>query len=141
MKYYLAYGSNLNKEQMHMRCPGAVPIGTMLLKGFELQFRSPGVLTIEEKAEGKVPIGIWKVDEQHEKALYRYEGYPRVYYKKEVEISKDRKAFVYIMNEGRQLCGTSLNYYDICRRGYKDFGLDEKYLKEALKRSTEGMTE
>ena len=140
MKYYLAYGSNLNKEQMHMRCPGAVPIGTMLLKGFELQLRSPGVLTIEEKAEGKVPIGIWKVDEQHEKALDRYEGYPRVYYKKEVEISKDRKAFVYIMNEGRQLCGTSLNYYDICRRGYKDFGFDEKYLKEALKRSTEGMT-
>ena len=109
MKYYLAYGSNLNKEQMAYRCPGAVPVGTMMLEGYELLFRAPGVLTIEENAEGKVPIGIWKVDEQHEKALDRYEGYPRVYYKKEVEISKGRKAFVYIMNEGRQLCGTSLN--------------------------------
>ena len=141
MKYYLAYGSNLNKEQMAYRCPGAIPVGTMMLEGYELLFRAPGVLTIEEKAEGKVPIGIWKVNERHEKALDRYEGYPRVYHKKEVEISNERKAFVYIMNEGRQLCGTSLNYYDICRRGYKDFGLDEKYLKEALKRSTEGMTE
>ena len=142
MKYYLAYGSNLNKEQMAYRCPGAIPVGTAMLEGYELLFKGSavGVLTIEKKKGGKVPIGIWKVDEQHEKALDRYEGYPRVYYKKEVEISKGRKAFVYIMNEGRQLCGTSLNYYDICRRGYKDFGLDEKYLKEALKRSTEGMT-
>ena len=56
MKYYLAYGSNLNKEQMQMRCPGAVPIGTMLLKGFELQFKGP--LTIKKKNGGRVPIGI-----------------------------------------------------------------------------------
>ena len=36
MKYYLAYGSNLNKKQMQMRCPGAKCIGTMVLKGYEL---------------------------------------------------------------------------------------------------------
>ena len=59
MKYYLAYGSNLNKEQMAYRCPGAIPVGTMMLEGYELLFRAPGVLTIEENAEGKVPIGIW----------------------------------------------------------------------------------
>ena len=27
MKLYLAYGSNLNKEQMAYRCPDAVPVG------------------------------------------------------------------------------------------------------------------
>ena len=45
------------------------------------------------------------------------------------------------MNEGRELCGTNDYYYDICKQGYKDFGLDEKYLEDALKRSMEGMEE
>ena len=141
MKYYLAYGSNLNKEQMAYRCPGAIPVGTMTLDGYELLFRAPGVLTIEEKAGCKVPIGIWKVDEQHEMALDHYEGFPRVYYKKEVRISKRKKGFVYIMNECRELCGTNDYYYDICKQGYRDFCLDEKYLEEALKRSTEDKSE
>ena len=26
-KIYIAYGSNMNKEQMAVRCPNAVPIG------------------------------------------------------------------------------------------------------------------
>ena len=141
MKYYLAYGSNLNKEQMGRRCPGAIPVGTMMLEGYELAFRMPGVLTIDEKEGGKVPVGIWKVDEQHEMALDYYEGFPRVYYKKEVRIPKRKKGFVYIMNEGRELFGTNDYYYDICKQGYKDFGLDEKYLEDALKRSMEGMEE
>ena len=141
MKYYLAYGSNLNKEQMAYRCPGAIPVGTMTLDGYELLFRAPGVLTSEEKAGCQVPSGIWKVDEQHEMALDHYEGFPRVYYKKEVRISKRKKGFVYIMNEGRELCGTNDYYYDICKQGYRDFCLDEKYLEEALKRSTEDKSE
>ena len=54
MKYYLAYGSNLNKEQMQKRCPGAVPVGTMTLKGFELKFKGP--LTIEKKNGGRPTV-------------------------------------------------------------------------------------
>ena len=38
-RYYLAYGSNLNRKQMQMRCPGAKPIGTALLEGYELLFK------------------------------------------------------------------------------------------------------
>ena len=77
MKYYLAYGSNLNKEQMQKRCPGAVPVGAMVLKGYELRFRGP--LTIVKKKGGRVPLGIWQVSEEDEKSLDRYEGFPMVY--------------------------------------------------------------
>ena len=135
MKYYLAYGSNLNKEQMQKRCPGAVPVGTMTLKGFELIFKGP--LTIEKKNGGRVPLGIWQVNEEHEKSLDRYEGFPRFYYKKEVIIPGDKTAFIYIMDERLGVKGTSRHYYDVCAQGYKDFGLDEKYLKDALKKSLE----
>ena len=135
MKYYLAYGSNLNKEQMQKRCPGAVPVGTMVLKGYELRFRGP--LTIVKKKGGRVPLGIWQVNEEHEKALDRYEGFPRFYGKEEVSIPGGRKGFIYIMDERLGVKGTSRQYYDICCKGYEDFGLDEKYLKDALKKSLE----
>lgn len=135
MKYYLAYGSNLNKQQMEKRCPGAVPVGTMVLKGYELVFK--GLLTIEKKRGGRVPLGIWQVNEEHEKALDRYEGFPTFYYKKEVIIPGDKTAFIYIMNERMSSRTTTRHYYDVCAQGYKDFGLDEKYLKEALKKSLE----
>ena len=137
MKYYLAYGSNLNKEQMQKRCPGAVPVGTMTLKGFELKFKGP--LTIEKKNGGRVTLGIWQVNEEHEKALDRYEGFPRFYYKKEVISPGDKTAFIYIMDERLGVKGTSRQYYDICCKGYEDFGLDLQYINDALKRSLEEM--
>ena len=56
MKYYLAYGSNLNIRQMQMRCPGAKPVGTMVLEDYELLFKGSktgSYLTIEKKREAR----------------------------------------------------------------------------------------
>ena len=94
MKYYLAYGSNLNVRQMMHRCPGAKPVGKMVLEGYELLFKGSktgSYLTIEKKRGGKVPVGIWQVTEQHEKALDRYEGFPVFYYKKEIPITEGKR--------------------------------------------------
>ena len=38
-KYYLAYGSNLNIRQMALRCPTAKPVGTAVIKDYELLFK------------------------------------------------------------------------------------------------------
>ena len=140
MKYYLAYGSNLNKEQMQMRCPGAKPVGTTVLKGYELLFKGSktgSYLTIEKKRGGKVPVGIWQVSEEHERHLDRYEGFPVFYYKKDILLSNGRKAFVYIMHEDRPFGMPSAYYVNVCRIGYQDFGFDETYLFKALKKSKE----
>ena len=133
MKYYLAYGSNLNKEQMEKRCPGAKCVGTMILKGYELLFKGP--LTIEKKKGAKVPLGIWEVNESHEKALDRYEGFPILYYKKEISIPGGKTGFVYIMDEKRPVRVPTEYYYEVCKKGYEDFGFDTEFLEEALKRS------
>ena len=45
-KLYIAYGSNLNLNQMSMRCPEAMPVGTAMLDGWQLTFR--GVATLEK---------------------------------------------------------------------------------------------
>ena len=103
-KYYVAYGSNLNKRQMMMRCPGAKAVGTGFIRGYELLFKGSktgAYLTIEKKRGGRVPIAIWKVTKENEEALDRYEGYPTFYYKADLKIKLDEKeidAFVYKKN-------------------------------------------
>ena len=41
-KLYVAYGSNLNKEQMRYRCPTAKFVGTGIIEGYDcLLYTSP----------------------------------------------------------------------------------------------------
>lgn len=144
MKYYLAYGSNLNKEQMKRRCPTAVPVGSALIKDYRLLFKGSltGAYLTIEKAKGKsVPVGVWKINDSDELALDKYEGYPTFYYKKEIDIicmnasgqQKPIKAFIYIMDEKCKVNVPSNYYLRVCLDGYKDFNFDFKYIKEAYK--------
>ena len=66
MKYYVAYGSNLNREQMAHRCPDAKLVGTGMLSNYEMVFRgnkSNAVATVEPKKGMEVPVGIWEISE------------------------------------------------------------------------------
>ena len=88
-KYYIAYCSNLNKAQMKRRCPTAMPFATATLENYELLFRGKrdcAVATIEPKNGGKVPVAIWEITDMDEKSLDRYEGYPYLYRKEELEV-------------------------------------------------------
>ena len=148
-RYYIAYGSNLNIDQMSYRCPGARVVGTSKIPDFQLLFKgskSGAYLTIEPKKGAKVPVAVWEVTADDELSLDRYEGYPNFYYKTEVEIPviciSDRrvrklKAFIYIMHEEREIGVPSQRYVDVCLDGYEAFGFDENYLYEALNISLE----
>ena len=124
MKYYLAYGSNLNMDQMAHRCPDARPAGNYKIEGYGLVFRR-GYLTIEP-AEGKsVPVGIWEISEADEKALDRYEGYPRFYRKEYFDLpyyDRTIPCLVYIMQDGYPIHEPSDAYMQTVRDGYRDFG-------------------
>lgn len=137
-KYYIAYGSNLNIEQMGFRCPDSRIAGVSMLEGWQLLFKGSktgSYLTIERKEGSCVPVAVWEVSESDEKSLDRYEGCPNFYYKRHVLINiggELRDAFVYIMHEDRKL-GVQSNYYvETCLEGYKDFCFDRKYIDEAL---------
>ena len=74
---YIAYGSNINLEQMAYRCPHSKVVGTSEIKDFELEFR--GVATIVPKENASVPVLIWELDERDLPTLNKYEGWPRLY--------------------------------------------------------------
>ncbi len=145
-RLYLAYGSNLNLRQMRFRCPGAKVIGTAEIRNYELLFKGSktgAYLTIEAKRGGKVPVAVWEVSADNEKALDRYEGFPTFYYKKDMNVNIRRTdgaverlaAFVYVMHEERPLGIPTKAYVDCCREGYEAFGFSVKFLDAAMARS------
>ena len=148
MKYfYLAYGSNLNVRQMKLRCPTARVVGTAEIKDYELLFKGSqtgSYLTIELKKGGIVPVAVWEVQEQDVRLLDRYEGWPRFYYKKDMEIRykgirtgrhRTVTAFVYIMHEDREIGIPSNRYISTCIEGYNDFEFNLNILFDAVDRS------
>ncbi len=144
-RYYIAYGSNLNMMQMRFRCKGAIAEGVGYLKDWELFYAGSltgNYATIRKKKGGVVPVGVWRISDENEDALDRYEGWPHFYGKKMIEVNmvtgrigNKIKGLVYIMNPHAKEGQPSPSYVDTCRRGYRDFGIAEKYLDESLIRA------
>ena len=142
-KLYVAYGSNLNKEQMKDRCPGAEFVGTGSIENYELQFKGSlhgAHATIAPKEGSSVPVGMWTIQKRDESRLDMYEGYnPKgyCYYNKEqipvkMDDGSSLTGMVYIMDQRMDFGNPSKSYYDIVRQGYADCGLDTNVLDHAV---------
>lgn len=146
-RFYIAYGSNMNKEQMARRCPGAEPIGTTIIQGYELLFKGSGTgayLTIERADGEHVQAAVWATTAEDEASLDRYEGCPSLYYKKEMDIrireagsqrKRKARAYVYIMHEDREIGMPEDEYIYTCLQGCRDFGLADYPVRGAIVRS------
>lgn len=141
MKFYIAYGSNLNMAQMAQRCPKALPYASGELKDCELRFRGhPGgaYATVEPRMGGIVPVGVWMITEQCERALDCYEGFPRLYRKETVTVHTvhgEVEGIIYIMNEGYPAAQPLPYYIDTCLDGYDDFYLNKAVFIDALEQN------
>jgi|GEM_PF-544665 len=136
-KLYIAYGSNLNIEQMEQRCPYALPLGTTMLDGYRLLFRggSNAVATVEPMAGMVVPVLVWEITPRCEEALDRYEGWPRLYRKEVLNICMDgnpTEAMVYIMNEVYPYGRPGDYYLNVIKEGYASAGFDTDVLDRAM---------
>jgi hypothetical protein len=137
-RLYIAYGSNLNLEQMTQRCPTAQAVGTSVMKDWRLIFRggnTGAVATVERFRGSSVPILVWQLQPQDEAALDRYEGWPHLYRKETLRIrlnGKTVESMIYIMNEIRPYGLPSPNYFSIIREGYISSGFDIGILHKAV---------
>ena len=125
MKYYFAYGSNMDFEQMLFRCPDARPVERAILYGYRFIINARGVATIVRDPENLVMGLVWKLGEDDEAALDLYEGVRGGYYGKSnatVEaLSSDRvyDCLVYVASENRPGCpreGYLETIIDACRK-------------------------
>lgn len=129
-KLYFAYGSNLNKAQMSMRCPAAEPVSRAVLHGWRLEFRR--VLTIVKNLSGTVEGGLWRITDEDEKALDRYEGFPGWYDKHLIRLGdRDELVMTYVLDKGRPAMPSD-QYLDTCIQGCMDFDIDPAVMFRAL---------
>ena len=141
-RLYIAYGSNLNLEQMRHRCPAAEVVGKSTLHGWRLRFRGgahSAVATIEQNKDFSVPALVWRIQPDDELALDRYEGFPFLYRKEMLRVPIDGKrvcAMVYIMNEAGHPYGLpSVGYYNTIFQGYQNARFDTEILRQAAEDS------
>lgn len=138
-RLYVAYGSNLNIQQMAHRCPTARLYATGVIKDYELQFKGQpqsAFATIAKKVGSEVPVAVWEIQRADEYFLDRYEGYPSHYFKKDVPVEltdgREVNAMVYIMNLRMNFGMPSTHYYRTVHQGYLDCKLDTSVLNKAL---------
>ena len=107
--YYIAYGSNLNKEEMKQRCKDAKFVSLARLENYTLTYRgNPGraYLTVDKKKGDFVRVAVWDVSENNETI----------------------SGFIYQMYDRFPICKPSDSYMERCKQGYKDMGWDSSIL-------------
>ncbi len=131
--FYAGYGSNLNIEQMKSRCPKSKLISKSVILDWTLVFR--GVADIICKKNSKLNIGIYKITEECEKSLDKYEGFPKLYNKKYFKIQlneKEEDVLTYVMNPKYSLGPPCERYFKLIVEGFKSWKLDKKFLFDAV---------
>ena len=139
---YFTYGSNINLNQMAVRCPDAQVVEPAVLEGYALLFRgngsSFGVATIAPKEGSQVQGLLWKITPYCELSLDIYEGYPRLYEKQAIMLhtksGKQVQAMAYVMTHEKERLPTTptRSYYTGIQEGFRQNGLPEQALKDAL---------
>lgn len=147
MKFYIAYGSNLNIQQMRQRCPGAELIDIGTIKDYTLEFRGRPYgahATITPCPGEAVPCGIWRISSANERALDKYEGAPTYYTREQITVrghDKSYRGLVYIMDPHYDYGMPSRSYFGTILEGYRNCNLDTDPLYEALDASRLAMSE
>lgn len=135
---YVAYGSNLNINQMAFRCPDAKLIGTGMIHGYRLVFKYH--VDIIQDTKSSVPVLVWDVSQDDIAALDMYEGYPKYYTTKDIDVEMDNgqivHAFVYVMQPNYGTIEPPSNsYFSVIEDGYIENNMDLDYLYDAEKES------
>lgn len=138
---YIAYGSNMNTDQMAHRCPDAKLLGTGRLLGYRLSFYVHATVERSRAKGAYVPVAVWEISQADEDRLDRYEGFPNYYTKEERPVQMDDgaviKGMVYIMSLKRSGLLTGQYYHGI-RSAYLELGLHaevEKVLNSSVRRA------
>ena len=138
---YIAYGSNMVEEQMAHRCPNARLIGMGQLPNHRLEFYLHATVERSRAHGASVPVAVWEIDEEDEKNLDHYEGFPKYYTKHKRKVVMDDgsqiEGMVYIMSMIRPLIPHA-SYYNGIRDAYVKLGIGseiKRVLEPALNRS------
>ena len=132
---YIAYGSNMVKEQMAHRCPDAKLIGTGYIERARLEFYLHATVERSQVKGARVPVAVWEISDADEHRLDRYEGFPNYYIKEEWPVAmadgSEIKGMIYLMNQLR-VSPPTRDYYEGILCAYQALGLGSEIKKVLL---------
>lgn len=144
-RLYFAFGSNLDLEQLHDRCRGAVVVGPATLPDHELAFtgfsrnQGSGVATVRPRPGAIVVGAVFVLTRADWRALDRYEGTPWLYTRRSavVRLVDERllRVVLYLRARDEAERVPSYGYLSSIRAGYRAFALDPAPLDDALTRA------
>ncbi|MEA4896877.1 MAG: gamma-glutamylcyclotransferase family protein [Christensenellaceae bacterium] len=132
---YIAYGSNMVKDQMAYRCPDAKLIGTGYIERARLEFYLHATVERSRIKGARVPVAVWEISDADEQRLDRYEGFPNYYIKEEWPVTmadgSEIKGMIYLMNQLR-ISPPTRDYYQGILCAYQELGLGSEIKRVLL---------
>ena len=139
--YYFTYGSNMNRKQMGKRCPGSKFLKKVYLGNYKFVYdgfsknRDGAVANIIESKGDIIWGGLFEISDSNLTALDYYEGYPKAYNRKTVEVKDTTgnvfNAYVYY-RIGKNIGIPNEEYRKLIIQGAQDCNLPEDYIKNVL---------
>ena len=101
---YFAYGSNMDVQQMAVRCPDATVVGIAQLPGHKFLINTHGVATVIPAKKQDAHGVLWEVSKRDEASLDRYEGVKSGLYRKAMvrvlmKNGTEAHALIYLAND------------------------------------------
>lgn len=139
MILYFAYGSNMNRERMKMRCPSATEVGKATLHHYRLVERLYADIDFEDGCD--VNGMLYLITQADMKRLDAYEGYPHIYRKLWLEVEFRNEiyhALVYEMSLETKRKREGLSYPDdyrqICATGARQHHIKDNFTIRSKKK-------
>ncbi len=139
MAIYAAYGSNLDPEQMHLRCPHSPATGTGWIEGWRLTFGAEelgwegALATIVEAPGEHVFVGLYDITDGDARGLDAWEGADTGLYRKiKVRVhtlNGSTVAWVYVL-DGYEGGLPSARYLGVLAEAAEGAGAPDDYVAE-----------
>ena len=132
---YFAYGANLDRRAMRLRCPGCQPLTRATLPNHRLVFR--GAADIEFCPGESVQGALYRITPEGLDALDRFESFPRLYDRRIVQVASPEgtafEATVYQMIRRNGYTPPFEGYLTTIISGCRDWGIPEEYIRNIIK--------
>jgi gamma-glutamylcyclotransferase (GGCT)/AIG2-like uncharacterized protein YtfP len=139
---YFAYASNMHREQMTRWCPASRFLKPAALAGYRFVYDGfsvtwDGAVANIVKSDAELVWGaLYAITERDRLTLDAFEGYPRDYDHKDVEVrdrdGRSHRAMTYFRT-GRAAGRPHPGYERIVIDGAKECGLPDEYIDKALR--------
>ncbi len=141
MTLHFAYGSNMSRALMQMRCPGATALGTGTLAGWRFLVTPDGVGSIAPRPGALVHGVLWRLGPRDLAAINAYEALDSgLYFRRRLPVlrgGRRESALVYIARregEGRPRPA----YIGVVVEAAREWALPEAYIRSLQRWSPSG---